>query len=207
MSGMYAQRQGLGDLGWSISDLPLISNALSFADSKVKDAVEYITKKYAEYVQVQQQAPAMLEDAEKFVAVLNQTGTAEQQMQAARYLAAARAAKQGADNSGPVDQVMSWLNSAKQSLGLGVIVVPLWIAGAVIIALGIVKMTVSSWSEGRTIRAALTAGLSPEQIAKLGVGRSPFGSALFGATSAVTLLVVLGVGLFAYNALRPGGRR
>lgn len=203
MSGMYVNRVGLS--GISIRDLPLIGKAVQWGDRKVQEAVETIVRRYAEFERAAIEAPAIAEDARFVLNTLRETGGTPQQMtQAVNYEAAAQKLVQDAANRGPVDQVVRWVEGIRRSgTGMGALpLIPVAIATAAGAAVLIINNTVKSYTESKTIRSLIQAGLTPDQIARIATRRSPFTAGLFGATSAVTV-VALGIGaLLLFNAFR-----
>lgn len=202
MSGMYVNRVGLGAI--SLRDLPLIGSAISWGDRKVQEAIETIVRKYAEFERAAKEAPAIVEDAKVLSQELRQTNlTPTQATQLVRYEEAARKLSADVANRGPVDQVVSWLEGIRRERTMGALpAVPLVIAGAATAAALIINSTIKSYTESKTIRTLISAGLSPDQVARIATRRSPFASGLFGATSAVTV-VALGIGaLLLFNAVR-----
>lgn len=201
MSGMYNRVEGMG---LSIMDIP----GLKQLDEKVRSTVQSIIQKYAEFEQVALQTPKALDEARRIYAGLREMNAPPAQIaQAQEYLAAAERTAAEVAKRGPIDQVIEWVRSVsgKQSApGMSAlpVLLPVWIAGTAVVALYLITSTLKSWDQTRTVRAGLTAGLSPEQIAKLGIGRSPFQIGLFGATSAVTIGVVAAALFFGYKLLK-----
>lgn len=195
-------------MGLSISDIPILGAAIDWADAKVKQAVEYIITKYAEFERVTMNAPAQVADAERLLSVLRSTDATPQQLvNAERYVALARQAQAEANKRGAVDQVVAWARQVSQARGLGAlpVLVPLWVAGTAAVAVYAISSAIKSYNEANIVRSALQAGLSPEQIAKLG-SRGSIGDALSSVTSGVGL-IALGVGgLLLFNFVK-GGRR
>lgn len=206
MSGMFNRYpvQSAPGMGVSLSDLPVIGGVLGYLDNKVKQAVEYIVQKYAEYQKVSIDAPAAVADARRILEVLQSTdATADQLAKARAYLAATEQAERESKKRDSVDRVFAWVRSLTGTKTLGVApAIPLWLAGTAAVAVITVSTALKSWNEAKTVRLALQSGFTPEQIAKLGVGRSPFGSGLFGATSAVTIGAVAIGAYFLLRAFR-----
>lgn len=201
MSGMYNRVAGLG---LSIMDIP----GMKQIDESIRAAVQSIIQKYAEFEQISLQAPKAVEEARKIYSGLREMNASPVQIaQAQEYLTAAQQTAAEVAKRGPIDQVMAWVQSvtgqqANTGLSAVPIAVPLWIAGTAVAALYLLTSTIKSWNNTRTVRSALQAGLSPEQIAKLGVGRSPFQIGLFGATSAVTVGVLAVAAFLGYRMLQ-----
>ena len=201
MSGMYNRVDGMG---LSIMDIP----GLKQLDEKVRSTVQSIIQKYAEFEQVALQAPKALDEARRIYAGLREMNAPPAQIaQAQEYLAAAERTAAEVAKRGPIDQVIEWVRSVsgkQPTAGMSAlpVLLPVWIAGTAVVALYLITSTVKSWDQTRTVRAGLTAGLSPEQIAKLGIGRSPFQIGLFGATSAITIGVVAAALFFGYKLLK-----
>ena len=191
---MYDTR---GAMGFSVVDLPLIGRVVNWADDKIRDTVEAIVRRYAEFERAAMEAPAITQDAVHLAQALRETGgTPAQVYEADRYVAAARKLEAEAANRGPVDKVVEWARMAVRATGMGALpAAPLWLAGTAAVAIGIVASTIKQYNEAKLIRAGIAAGMTPDQLAKLAVRRSPFSAGLFGATSAVTL-GVLAVGAF-----------
>lgn len=205
MRGAY--RPANPGLGFSILDIPILGSAVSWADEKVKALVKSIIQKYAEFEQAALDAPKAVADAQRIVSVLQVTGGTPQQMQEAQaYLEAARKMQSDASRRGPVDSVVKWVSSLtqQQQKGMGAVVLaaPLWVAGTAAVAIAVIASMLKNRDNAKTIRSALQAGFTPEQIAKLGVGDSPFKMSLFGATSAVTIGVVAFGAFLVWKAMR-----
>lgn len=200
MSGMYNRVEGMG------FTIP----GLDWVESKTKSLVESIIQKYAEFERIALDTPAAVVDAQNILRVLRDTNAPESQvLEAQRYLQAIQRTQADVANRGPIDQVVGWVRSVtgKQNpsgLGAVPILLPIWIAGTAAVAVYVIGSTMKNWTDAKTIRTALAAGFTPEQIAKIGVGSSPFKLALFGGTSAVTLGVLAFGAYFVWRALKPG---
>lgn len=202
MSSMYVNRNGLGAV--SLSDIPFIGKAIQWGDAKVQEAVETIVRKYAEFERAASEAPAIKQDAQRILQVLRETGGSPQQISnAVRYDEIANKLAFDASNRGPIDVVVGWVSDMRRQQSMGALpAVPLAIAGAALTASVIMGATIKSWNEGKTMRAMLAAGFTPEQIARTASRGSPFASGLTGATTAISLLALVVGGVFVMNQLK-----
>jgi len=193
--------RGLG--GFSVSDIPLLSRTIAWADERIKAAVEYTLRKYAEFERAAQEAPAIREDAHRMrQAIRDGNGTPVQLAEADRYVAEADRLAVEAANRGPVDKVVEWVMSTRASSGMGAgFVVPVAIGSAALIAIVVVNSTLKSYNEAQIVRALIRAGMSPEQIARFGVRGSPFADGISSITKLLGLAALVFGGVYLYRAV------
>jgi hypothetical protein len=201
MSGMYV-RQGLS--GISVTDIPFIGRAVAWGDATIQKAVENIIRRYAEFERAAMEAPAIAQDAGRVLQVIQETGgTPEQVSQAMAYEREAQRLAAEASNRGPVDQVVQWVEGLRRGTGMGALpAIPVYVIAAASVATIVVANTIKHYNQAKLVRNLIAAGMTPEQIAKIGTGRSPFSVGLFGATSALSLVLLAAGGYLLYRVAR-----
>lgn len=189
---------GMG--AFSIADIPLIGRAVEWGDRKVQEAVQSVLRRYAEFERAALEAPAIAQDAARVQHVLRTTGTPAQIVKADEYARIAGNLQGEVAKRGAVDQVVEWARAVLNRTGMGALpAVPLLVAGAASVAIVVVANTLRSYNDAKLVRTALQAGFTPEQIAQLGTGQSPFSTGVMNVTKLVTVLAVVGLGVWAIN--------